>query len=143
MQKLLWVVLIAALGYGGFRVVSNRGSGDAGAVWEPYTVELGRLKDSIPCDGTLEPTTKTEIKSRVAGEIVQLLVEPGERVAAGQVLAQLDTEELVQEAREAAANLTAARAQYRLAQRGYSPTEAINRESQVAEAQIALDQAEA
>lgn len=52
------------------------------------------------------------VTARVAGEIVALLVEEGDQVEAGQVLAQLDGERLRLEMLVAAANLKKARREY-------------------------------
>ena len=143
MPRYGWVILILIIGFGGWRWYSGTAQAETELGWEPFTVDLGSLKDSIPCDGTLEPDSRTEIKSRVAGEIVEMFVEEGDKVIAGQVIAQLDTEELIQEVRQAEANLQASQANYSLAARGYSPTEKLNRQTNVAEAQLRFDQADA
>jgi len=53
------------------------------------------------------------VTARVAGEIVELLAEEGDRVAAGQVLARLDGERLRLEMLAAKANLDRARREYK------------------------------
>jgi len=53
------------------------------------------------------------VTARVAGEVVELLVEEGDRVAAGQVLARLDGERLHLEVLAAKANLERARKAYK------------------------------
>jgi len=53
------------------------------------------------------------VTARVAGEVVELLVEEGDRVAAGQVLARLDGERLRLEVLAAKANLERARKEYK------------------------------
>jgi len=53
------------------------------------------------------------VTARVAGEIVELLVEEGDRVEAGQVLARLDGERLRLEVLAAKANLERARKEYK------------------------------
>ncbi|MBL8513780.1 MAG: efflux RND transporter periplasmic adaptor subunit [Betaproteobacteria bacterium] len=49
---------------------------------------------SIPVSGTVRPVTQAMVKSKVSGEISQLHVREGERVAAGQVLVSIDTADL-------------------------------------------------
>jgi membrane fusion protein (multidrug efflux system) len=53
------------------------------------------------------------VTARVAGEIVELLVEEGDRVEAGQVLARMDGERLRLEMLEAKANLERAQKEYK------------------------------
>lgn len=49
---------------------------------------------SIPVSGSVRPVTQAMVKSKVPGEISQLHVREGERVAAGQVLVSIDTADL-------------------------------------------------
>ncbi len=74
------------------------------------TVELGTMTRSVVATGKIEPITKVEIKSKANGIIERLAVDVDHRVAAGQVLAELDKENLTARLREARANLEAARA---------------------------------
>lgn len=73
-------------------------------------VERGSIARSVVATGKVEPLAKVEIKSKASGIIKQLLVEYGDRVRRGQVLAELDKEELAARVREARANLEAAQA---------------------------------
>lgn len=57
-------------------------------------VEMRELVRSIPVSGSLAPVIQTTVKSKVAGDMNKVTVRDGERVAAGQVLAQVDTVEL-------------------------------------------------
>jgi RND family efflux transporter MFP subunit len=61
--------------------------------------------------GTLRPRREAEIAFRTGGRIVERLVEPGDRVSAGQVLARLDAADLVLALRAAEADLSAAEAE--------------------------------
>ncbi|MCG3151497.1 MAG: Multidrug resistance protein MdtA [bacterium] len=142
MNRWLIGLVVVGIAVGVWRWQAARSAPDTLTYWQPLTVDLGRLKEAIPCDGTLEPQSRAEIKSRVAGEIVSLNVQEGEVVQAGTVIAQLDTEQLVQQVRQAEANLQASRAQLSLAERGYSPSERVNREQQAIDAQLNLDQAQ-
>ena len=81
-------------------------------------VEEGTIARSVVATGRVEPITKVEVKSKANGIIKSLQVRVGERVRPGQVLAELDQEDLAARLREAEAglqaaesNLTAARAQ--------------------------------
>jgi HlyD family secretion protein len=74
------------------------------------TVERGPMVRSVVATGRIEPITKVEIKSKANGIIERLLVDVDARVDPGQVLAELDKENLTARMREARANLEAARA---------------------------------
>lgn len=74
------------------------------------TVERGPMTRSVVATGKIEPITKVEIKSKANGIIERLAVDVDHRVEPGQVLAELDKENLHARLREARANLEAARA---------------------------------
>ena len=74
------------------------------------TVESGTMLRSVVATGKIEPITKVEIKSKANGIIEQLLVDVDTVVTPGQVLAELDKENLTARLREARANLQAAEA---------------------------------
>ena len=74
------------------------------------TVERGVMLRSVVATGKVEPITKVEIKSKANGIIERLHVDVDQVVQPGQVLAELDKENLTARAREAKANLQAAEA---------------------------------
>ena len=74
------------------------------------SAEVGALTRSVVATGKIEPISKVEIKSKANGIIERLAVDVDSRVQAGQVLAELDRENLNARLREARANLEAARA---------------------------------
>src|ERR1051325_9254559 len=74
------------------------------------TAEAGTMVKSVVATGKIEPTTKVEIKSRANGIIERLPVDIDSDVKAGDVLAELDKEQLQAVLRSAEANLTAAQA---------------------------------
>lgn len=84
-------------------------SGDVDAS-KVVTVETGTMVKSVVATGKIEPTTKVEIKSRANGIIEKLPVDVDSDVKAGDVLAELDKEQLRAVLRSAEANLQAARA---------------------------------
>ncbi|MGE0813727.1 MAG: efflux RND transporter periplasmic adaptor subunit [Vicinamibacterales bacterium] len=85
----------------------------AGASIDPSrlaSVERGPMVRSVVATGKIEPITKVEIKSKANGIIERLAVDVDSPIASGQVLAELDKENLNARLREARANLEAARA---------------------------------
>ena len=64
----------------------------------------------VVATGKIQPLSKVEIKSKASGIVKKLYVDYGDRVKAGQVLAELDKVQLEANVREAQANLQAAQA---------------------------------
>jgi len=77
------------------------------------SIEQGDLAQSVVATGKVQPITKVEVKSKASGIVKKLLVDAGDRVKAGQVLAELDKEELQAQVRGDEAQLTAAEANLR------------------------------
>jgi HlyD family secretion protein len=67
--------------------------------------ERGDVARSVVARGKIEPLSRVDIKSKANGIIKALLVDVGETVSAGQVLAELDKEDLEAQVREAQATL--------------------------------------
>jgi HlyD family secretion protein len=74
------------------------------------TVERGTMVKSVVATGKVEPITKVEIKSKANGIIKVLNVDIDRSVQAGDVLVELDREQLAAALRGAEANLQAAKA---------------------------------
>ena len=65
--------------------------------------EKGDIARSVVARGKIEPLSKVEVKSKANGIIKALLVDVGDHVTPGQVLAELDKEDLEAQVREARA----------------------------------------
>src|SRR5579883_229413 len=68
-------------------------------------IDPTKLAKSVVATGKVEPITKVEIKSKASGIVKKLYVDAGDRVKKGQLLAELDKEEI--EARVAQARAQA------------------------------------
>ena len=73
-------------------------------------VEKGDLAKSVVATGKITPITKIEIKSKASGIVKRLAVDAGDRVKKGQVLAELDKEEIQARVAQARAQLEASEA---------------------------------
>jgi HlyD family secretion protein len=82
-------------------------------------VERGDIARSVVATGKIEPLTKVEVKSKASGIVERLFVDAGDRVRAGQVLAELDKEQLQAAVAESRANLEAAEAAKGAAEASY------------------------
>jgi HlyD family secretion protein len=73
-------------------------------------IERGDIARSVVARGKIEPLSKVEVKSKANGIIQALLVDVGDAVTEGQVLAELDKEDLLAQVRGAKAALDAEQA---------------------------------
>ena len=73
-------------------------------------VEKGDLAKSVVATGKVEPITKVEIKAKASGIVKKLYVDAGDRVKKGQLLAELDKEEIEARVAQAKAQLEASQA---------------------------------
>ena len=73
-------------------------------------VKRGSFQERISATGNLEALVEVEVKSQVEGEIVTLAVDEGDYVAADDILLKLDPKRIIEERRQAEANVDAAKA---------------------------------
>ena len=79
-------------------------------------VEKGDLAKSVVATGKVTPITKVEVKSKASGIVKKLLVDYGDRVKKGQLLAQLDKIEIEAQVEQSKAALEAAEANLKSSQ---------------------------
>jgi HlyD family secretion protein len=82
-------------------------------------VEKGDLAKSVVATGKVTPITKVEVKSKASGIVKRLLVDAGDRVKKGQLLAQLDKDEITAQVEQSRAALEAAEASSTSSQADY------------------------
>ena len=116
--------IIAALALTGSALLTGCGVGQASVSDEeiiqaatPVPVEVAQayrtnIYATYAATATITSDADAPVVARVAGEIVELLVEEGDRVTVGQVLARLDGERSRLEMLAAKANLKQARTEY-------------------------------
>src|SRR5689334_7778388 len=101
----LVLVVAAAAGY----ITLSGASVDVDAS-KLATAERGTMVRSVVATGKVEPITKVEIKSKANGIIKVIRVNVDSVVNEGDVLVELDKDQLLAQVRGAEANLLAARA---------------------------------
>ena len=116
-RKAIWIAAIALviflLAAGG--LMAARSGGTKIDATKLAKVERGDLVKSVVATGKVEPITKVEIKSKASGIVKKLNVEAGDRVQAGQVLAELDRVEMEAQVRQSEAQLQSAEATWQSA----------------------------
>ncbi len=82
-------------------------------------VEKGDLAKSVVATGKVEPITKVEVKSKASGIVKKLFADAGDKVHKGQLLAQLDKDEIQAQVEQSKAALAAAQASLKSAEADY------------------------
>src|SRR5688572_32468011 len=75
-------------------------------------VEKGDIARSVVATGKIQPLTKVEVKSKASGIVKRIFADYGDPVREGQILVELDKEELQARVRETHAMLLSAQAAF-------------------------------
>ncbi len=125
MKKIITILVIVALLVVVFVVKKSKPQGNisansAGVVLlnpsDVVTVKYGNVDDVIPFTGDLSPLKQTIISAEVDAQVRNVLVQEGQKVVQGQLLAILDDTELKQTVTKQLALLDSAKAQLTLDQ---------------------------
>lgn len=124
-------------------VACNKPAGKAGAAEETFgaapvkvfTARRERISEKIMYTGTLEAWTKINITPETGGKIAVIHVQEGDRVAKGQLLAELETESIRLQLQQAQAGVAVAEAAYADAQRNKERMDRLIKENAVSEQQ--------
>jgi RND family efflux transporter MFP subunit len=113
-----------------------------------FKVARERITEKITYTGTLEALNKINITPEVGGKIARIYVEAGDRVAKDQLLAELETESIRLQLKQAEAGVAVAEAAYADAQRNKERMDRLIKENAVSEqqrekVQLAFDSASA
>lgn len=109
----LWILAVGVPLLGGVAIFSLKAIGRSTPKIEPEKlvgVERIDLARSVVATGKIEPTTKVEVKSKASGIVQSLPVNVGDVVRKGQVICELDKNDLQPRVREAQAALMVAEA---------------------------------
>ncbi len=84
-----WIIVLVVLAAGGYFTYTKMN------VKKPVTIKTalvkrGSITSSISSTGILQPITTVEVKSNAGGTIVELAVDEGDYVKAGQLIAKID-----------------------------------------------------
>lgn len=122
-KKRRWVWFVALMPVlGGAVFFSLKAIGTSSPKIDPDKIvraERIDLARSVVATGKIEPVTKVEIKSKASGIIQSLPVNVGDYVRKGQVICELDKNDLLPRLREAQAALSVAEATLKSAQADY------------------------
>jgi HlyD family secretion protein len=104
--------------------------------------ELGDVRLSVSAPATIFPRQQANIAARLTAPIRRLLVQKGDNVKAGEVLAELEDLDLIAQRDEAAAAVADAEASLQKVTAGTQPTDIERAHGEVATAEASLNQAQ-
>ncbi len=99
------------------------GRGNAAVAVEVAPIERRTMRDLVTLTGTLEPQTRFLVAPKVSGRLDSLLVNMGDTVTNGQLVAKLDDAEAEQQLRQAEAALKTAQSSLEAAQEASAQAE--------------------
>lgn len=106
-------------------------------------VASGEIRQSVNCSGFVQPVQSVRLTFKNSGLVKSILIQAGDRVAAGQTLAAQATEDSEVKLAQAEAALQSAQANYSKLRQGTRPETILQAEAQAAEAEANLNQASA
>jgi HlyD family secretion protein len=141
-----WIIVIGALGLLaaiGLLVWTQINNANAArpqfADSDVTVARRGTLIATVSATGAIEPRTLTSLSFLGNGNLAKIFVKRGDKVNAGQTLAQLDTASLDLQLQQAEANLAATEAALAKLKIGPSDTARASAEANLASAQAAYD----
>ncbi len=116
MRRIIIILLVlVVLGGGGWyayqRYQTTQAAAEAGPSYETITISRGSIASTVNATGNIEPQTELSLSFRTTGRVAQVLVMAGQSVAAGQLLATLDTTDLTLALAQAKVSLEISQAQ--------------------------------
>jgi HlyD family secretion protein len=139
---ILGLLLVAAVG--GYFLWRSRSSQEAQETTTRSAVaQRGSLVVAVTVSGKIEPQARVGLTFETPGRVAEVYVEEGDRVAAGEALAQLDIEQLGLQVAQSRAALTSAEAQLAQLQADPRPGEIEQATANLRAAEAQLDAAEA
>ncbi|HCC47489.1 MAG TPA: hypothetical protein DEQ38_05145 [Elusimicrobia bacterium] len=94
MKKIIIVLVIAALAGGGWYAFKSK-NGKSKPRYRQAQAELRDLSEMVDTTGVVQPENRVEIQPSSGGRIEEILVEEGEQIRAGEVLALMSSSDRV------------------------------------------------
>jgi membrane fusion protein, multidrug efflux system len=153
-RKLKWaltsVVVVAVVGTGGVLMANRQPAPDASATKAAPPLEFNqtdlvalqprRLAVELALPGNVQAVSQATVRAKVSAEVKRVLVREGDRVRAGQVIAEFDTAQLRAQLAERTATYEATRAQLAMTERTRQANAALVKQNFIS--QNAFDTAE-
>ena len=131
---------IIALVVAGLIVLARQGG--ATVQYATQVATMGTVTQSVAISGNLASAAETDLDFNASGKVNAVTVSAGQSVAAGQVLATLDTTSLQAALTQAQATLSSAQAKLSQDEDGTTPTSLAQAQASVNTATVSLQNAE-
>lgn len=137
MKRTIIIVVILVVLIGGGAIAWNRlrHNNEPKVEYRTAKVERGAVTKSVTAEGTLQPLTVVDVKSKAGGMVTKLAVDVGAQVEAGQLIARIDPTDTLTVYEQARADLSAAEAREQQSQ--------LNLQLQSVQSEVAIAQARA
>ncbi len=106
---------------------------DSSFTFETVKVERGDIANVVTATGTINAITTVEVGTQVSGIIKKIYVDFNDNVKKGQILAQLDETNLLEQLRQSQASLDQAMAQFRFNEATYNRLKALYEKNLIAQ----------
>jgi HlyD family secretion protein len=138
-----WLLGLLAAVAAAIGIYEWQAAGEAAPVaFQTVPAETGELTVEVSATGTLQPLVQVDISSELSGVVRTVAVEENQRVAKGEILAELDTTRLAAQVERGEANVIAARAKITDSETTLKEAEqTLARAKQLAERGMTTDQA--
>ncbi len=93
--------------------------------YEATTVKRGSLQNSVTATGTVEPVTQVEVGTQVSGIVSHLYADYNSVVKKGQLIAELDKTNLLNDLSSKKSNLAVSKTEYEYQQKNYERTKTL------------------
>lgn len=122
LKRVVWLAVLTAGAYYGWGWYQAQSAEEEQASIGQVPTEQAAMRDitvSVSANGVLRPVRIIQVKSKASGEILDMPVDLGDEVRAGQLIAQIDTRILEQELAQAQADLDSAQTRMEVSQRQF------------------------
>lgn len=130
------VVLVAVIGFIMLKVFKKN---DKELVIRTYVVDNYTVENTVTATGTIQPLEQVEVGTQVSGEIDKIFVDYNSVVSKGQLLAELDKSNLMENLRQAEASVRSAESELEYSKTSFERTKQLYEAK--AATQIAYDEA--
>ncbi len=134
LKQVVTLAIVAGVGYFGWMYWQERQAAEEEEGLGEVPTQAAEIRDitvSVSATGTLRPVRIVQVKSKAAGEILSMPAELGDRIEAGALIAQIDTETLDQELAQAQADLESAQVRLDVSERQYNRAQALSEQDLV------------
>ena len=129
------IILLGILGFITFKVLKKS---DKELVIRTYVVDEYTIENTVTATGTIQPLEQVEVGTQVSGEIDKIFVDYNSVVKKGQLLAELDKSNLLENLRQAEASVRSAESELEYSKTSFERTKQLYEAN--AATQIAYDE---